>query len=215
MLESSYHLHGSCINIVNFWLTVVMQVTPGSVRLVSPESGQCVATWAPPGAKLISVCGCNSGQVLVAGGSDTTLEHEVACIDLSPLDEFEAEDSGSKTSVASLGLWTDTSVRLIKLPSPEEITKEYLGGEIIPRSNLMTKFKGTNYLPCAYGDGSLFYFVVNGSGHLADKKKVVLETQPTVLRKFRSDRPTVICSSNQKLVFSNVNLKEVTIATYS
>lgn len=44
-------------------------------------------------------------------------------------------------------------------------------------------------------------------------------TQPTVLRTFRSlstsnvfacsDRPTVIYSSNHKLVFSNVNLKEV------
>ena len=51
--------------------------------------------------------------------------------------------------------------------------------------------------------------------------QVTLGTQPTVLRKFRtgavsnvfacSDRPTVIYSSNQKLVFSNVNLKEVRI----
>ena len=240
LLESSYHLHGSCINIVNFWLTVVMQVTPGSVRLVSPESGLCVDKWFPPGAKLISVCGCNSGQVLVASGSvlfyleiaggklvlagDTTLEHEVACIDLSPLDESGAGDSGGKSSVASLGLWTDISVRLIKLPSLEEITKEYLGGEIIPRSILMTKFEDTNYLMCTLGDGSLFYFVVNESGNLADKKKVILATQPIVLRKFRtgavsnvfacSDRPTVIYSSNQKLVFSNINLKEVTVTNY-
>ena len=52
--------------------------------------------------------------------------------------------------------------------------------------------------------------------------QVTLGTQPTVLRKFRtgsvsnvfacSDRPTVIYSSNQKLVFSNVNLKEVSIS---
>ena len=62
--------------------------------------------------------------------------------------------------------------RLIKLPSLEEITKEYLGGEIIPRSILMAKFEGTNYLLCALGDGSLFYFVVNSAGNLADKKKV-------------------------------------------
>ena len=44
-------------------------------------------------------------------------------------------------------------------------------------------------------------------------------TQPTILQMFRSmstsnvfacsDRPTVIYSSNHKLVFSNVNLKEV------
>ena len=54
---------------------------------------------------------------------------------------------------------------------------------------------------------------------LSDKKKVILGTQPTILQMFRSmstsnvfacsDRPTVIYSSNHKLVFSNVNLKEV------
>ena len=57
------------------------------------------------------------------------------------------------------------------------------------------------------------------AGLLSDRKKVTLGTQPTVLRTFRSlsttnvfacsDRPTVIYSSNHKLVFSNVNLKEV------
>lgn len=57
------------------------------------------------------------------------------------------------------------------------------------------------------------------SGALSERKKVTLGTQPTVLRTFRSlstsnvfacsDRPTVIYSSNHKLVFSNVNLKEV------
>lgn len=57
------------------------------------------------------------------------------------------------------------------------------------------------------------------AGDLTDRKKVTLGTQPTVLRTFKSqttsnvfacsDRPTVIYSSNHKLVFSNVNLKEV------
>ena len=56
-------------------------------------------------------------------------------------------------------------------------------------------------------------------GYLSERKKVTLGTQPTVLKTFRSlsttnvfacsDRPTVIYSSNHKLVFSNVNLKEV------
>lgn len=84
----------------------------------------------------------------------------------------------------------------------------------------MTCFEGINYLLCALGDGSMFYFVLNKeTGFLHDKKKVTLGTQPTVLKSFRSlsttnvfacsDRPTVIYSSNHKLVFSNVNLKEV------
>ena len=54
-------------------------------------------------------------------------------------------------------------------------------------------------------------------GSLTERKKVTLGTQPTMLRTFKSlsttnvfacsDRPTVIYSSNHKLVFSNVNLK--------
>ena len=60
-------------------------------------------------------------------------------------------------------------------------------------------------------------FVV--AGNLSEKKKVPLGTQPTSLSSFSSgdtqtvfacsDRPTVVYSSNKKLVFSNVNLKEV------
>lgn len=55
------------------------------------------------------------------------------------------------------------------------------------------------------------------TGFLSERKKVTLGTQPTMLRTFKSlsttnvfacsDRPTVIYSSNHKLVFSNVNLK--------
>lgn len=65
----------------------------------------------------------------------------------------------------------------------------------------------------------LVYHGFLSPGALSERKKVTLGTQPTVLRTFRSlstsnvfacsDRPTVIYSSNHKLVFSNVNLKEV------
>ncbi len=65
----------------------------------------------------------------------------------------------------------------------------------------------------------LYNHMIFFPGDLSDRKKVTLGTQPTVLRTFRSlhttnvfacsDRPTVIYSSNHKLVFSNVNLKEV------
>jgi DNA damage-binding protein 1 len=57
-------------------------------------------------------------------------------------------------------------------------------------------------------------------GSLNGQKKVTIGTQPTMLRKFKSrdvanvfacsDRPAVIYSSNQKLSFSNVNLRLVT-----
>lgn len=50
------------------------------------------------------------------------MEHEVACLDVSPLWE---EDMAS---VVAVGLWTDISARVLALPSLEENAKEFLGG---------------------------------------------------------------------------------------
>jgi len=54
---------------------------------------------------------------------------------------------------------------------------------------------------------------------LLDPKRILLATHPMTLRRFESnqavhvfaasDRPTVVSSSNRKLFFSNVNVKEV------
>ncbi|KAJ8248901.1 hypothetical protein GJAV_G00228990 [Gymnothorax javanicus] len=180
----------------------LIQITSGSVRLVMQDTKALVSEWKEPQGRNISVAACNSTQVVLAVGrvlyyleihrgelkqiSFTEMEHEVACLDITPL--------GGRG--------------------------EMLGGEIIPRSILMTTFEGSHYLLCALGDGALFYFGLDlQTGVLSERKKVTLGTQPTVLRTFRSlstsnvfacsDRPTVIYSSNHKLVFSNVNLKEV------
>jgi len=48
---------------------------------------------------------------------------QVACIDVTPLTE-----GASRSDIVAVGLWTDISVRLLKLPSLEEIAKEPLGG---------------------------------------------------------------------------------------
>jgi hypothetical protein len=68
------------------------------------------------------------------------------------------------------------------------------------------------------------------AGQLSSSKKVVLGTKPIVLKLFRSagvtnvfacsNHPTIIYTSNHKLLFSNVNLKVkyllwyVTMVTY-
>ncbi|KAL4642168.1 DNA damage-binding protein 1 [Arapaima gigas] len=208
----------------------LIQITSGSVRLVMQNTKALVSEWKEPQGRNISVAACNSTQVVLAVGrvlyyleiqagelkqiSSTEMEHEVACLDITPLGE-----SGD-SPLCAVGLWTDISARILKLPTFTALHKEMLGGEIIPRSILMTTFEGCHYLLCALGDGALFYFSLDlQTGILSERKKVTLGTQPTVLRTFRSlstsnvfacsDRPTVIYSSNHKLVFSNVNLKEV------
>ncbi|RXG55188.1 DNA damage-binding protein 1 [Armadillidium vulgare] len=208
----------------------LLQVVASGCRLVCEESGLLLYEWKPPQDRNISVVAANFSQIIAAAGQhifyltiqkgsftlegSAVVEHEVACLDISPLGEE------ATANIVALGLWTDISARIYTLPKLEEATKEFLGGDIIPRSILMSTFEGHHYLLCAMGDGQLYYFTYNShTGYLTDKKKVVLGTQPTTLRKFKSpsssnvfacsDRPTVIYSSNHKLVFSKVNLKEV------
>lgn len=209
----------------------IIQVTASSVRLVGQKSKKLLNEWHPPTGQNICVVASNSSQLVCAIRNElyyleihpgevkqishTKMEYEVACLDINPL----SEDS-DRTHLCAVGFWTDISVCILDLPSLEVKHKEMLGGDIIPRSILATTFESIHYLLCALGDGSLFYFLLNSTtGWLTDKKKVTLGTQPTVLKTFRSlattnvfacsDRPTVIYSSNHKLVFSNVNLKEV------
>ncbi|XP_048518114.1 DNA damage-binding protein 1-like [Dendroctonus ponderosae] len=210
-----------------FWS---FQVTPISARLVTIRGKTLVSEWRPPTEKNIIIVACNESQLVVSTGNqvyyleihsnelilkgETTLDVEVSCLDISPLADSSVAD------IVAVGLWTDNSARILHLPTLQEAYKELLGGDIMPRSILMATFEGHDYLLCALGDGSMYYFLLHReSGVLRDKKKVTLGTQPTVLRTFRSlnstnvfacsDRPTVIYSSNHKLVFSNVNLKEV------
>ncbi|KFM57826.1 DNA damage-binding protein 1, partial [Stegodyphus mimosarum] len=208
----------------------IVQVTATSIRLINRSSKKLLSQWMPPPGQNICVVSANMSQVVCAIRNElyyfeiyeeeikqvghAIMDYEVACLDVNPL------DCSDKTQICAVGLWTDISIRILNLPSLREMQKEMLGGDIIPRSILATTFENTHYLLCALGDGSLFYFSINPiTGSLADKKKVTLGTQPTVLKTFRSlattnvfacsDRPTVIYSSNHKLVFSNVNLKEV------
>ncbi|CAH2046047.1 unnamed protein product, partial [Iphiclides podalirius] len=212
----------------------LIQVTDEGVRLVGRGGGGAgggwalAAQWRVGGARGLSVVACSGARVVAAAGprlyllavadarldllAEVCMEEEVACLDLGP---------GGDEALLGVGLWTDISVRVLRLPDLRELHAEKLSGEIIPRSLLISELEGVCYLLCALGDGSMFYFTLDrGSGALANRKRVTLGTQPTVLRSFRSlsttnifacsDRPTVIFSSNHKLVFSNVNLKEVT-----
>lgn len=77
-------------------------------------------------------------------------------------------------------------VSLLCLPSLGVMDKSPLLGDIIPRSLLITQFETVPYLFVSIGDGTLFYYQINGApaATLGDKKKVQLGTQPTNLVKF-------------------------------
>lgn len=55
--------------------------------------------------------------------STTEMEHEVACLDITPLGE-----GGGESPLCAVGLWTDISARVLKLPCFTALHKEMLGG---------------------------------------------------------------------------------------
>lgn len=68
------------------------------------------------------------------------LEYEISCLDINPVG-----DNPERSNLVAVGMWTDISVRVFALPSLTLITKEMLGGEIIPRSVLFCSFDGVRF----------------------------------------------------------------------
>ena len=54
----------------------------------------------------------------------------MACLDLTPLSAAAGSNTVAKAEICAVGLWTDISARLLKLPTLEEFHKEPLGGGI-------------------------------------------------------------------------------------
>ena len=217
-----------CLNAVH---DQFLQVTATELRLVSASTRQLVTAWKPQPGQAIIAAAANAGQVLLglSGGVLVYLEldagqlrevtrqqmsHEISCVDCTPLG-----DDAATAALAAVGLWNNT-VSLLTLPTLQAVTEETLAAEAIPRSVLLAMFDGRTYLLAGLGDGQLFTFVLDvGAGVLSDRKTLSLGTQPISLRPFRSrgathvfassDRPTVVYSSNKKLMYSNVNLREV------
>ena len=166
----------------------------------------------------------------LAEQASTLMANDVACIALWSHFTNEDEASVMETddtvlSLAAVGLWTDLSLRLLTTPTLAELCDEPLGVDVIPRSLLFATFEGKNYLLCALGDGRLMSFGISPTAEeakpvLGERKVVPLGTQPVSLTRFWSkgtqyifacsDRPAVVHSANQKLLYSNVNVKEVT-----
>ncbi|KAI9249998.1 mono-functional DNA-alkylating methyl methanesulfonate N-term-domain-containing protein [Sporodiniella umbellata] len=213
----------------------ILQVTDRSVRLMEArETGVLLDSWMPESP--IVVANINPTQCVISLGhgkivalqlvdqklvvvGEIQLDYEVSCIDIHPI------GPASKSAFVAVGTWnTDANVCLLSLPQLELIAKEGLGKAVIPRSILISQFEATNYLLVASGDGQFYNFKLDCiTGQLSGKKRTFLGKLSTHLTTFylngvnhvfaASDKPSVIHSRNQKLIYSSVNLKEVRWAT--
>ncbi|CAF0840644.1 unnamed protein product [Didymodactylos carnosus] len=155
-----------------------------------------------------------------------TLPYNVSCMDITPINYNE-----ERSNLCVIGLWTHISVWTLRLPTLQVQHKEPLTNDTLPRTVVMVSFDSIPYVVVSLADGPIIYYLLDvEQGLLYERKKVSLGTKPTTLTLCRnetspndsshstqrtvlfacSDRPSVIYSSNQKLVFSCVNLREVT-----
>jgi len=208
-----------------------VQISEKSVYLVSSVTQERLDTWTPSSGQSATVCSAYGSQIVLATGGkqlyyleiqndkivqkgNKQMDHEISCLNIRPV-------GGSDTATfCAVGLWTDITIRILGLPDLTEFNKEALGGEIVPRSVLFATFSGTHYLLVGLGDGHLLNFQFDlKQGHISDRKKISLGTQAIMLKPFVSkgehnvfacsDRPTVLYSRNNKLLYSTVNLPEV------
>ncbi|KAK3842433.1 MAG: UV-damaged DNA binding protein 1 [Linnemannia gamsii] len=203
------------------------------ISIASMNGTQCLVA---VGGKTLVYLDIGSETIKKVG--QTTFENEIACIDVNSIDGANRHAS----QVCAVGLWVDIKVLLVRLPTMEILASHDLPGDILPRSLLLSRFEGVPYLLVGLGDGHLLTFALDVTlSSLPIPKKISLGTQPIMLRQISaaqgedgsnasgglttgksdhvfacSDRPTVIYSSNRKILYSNVNLKQVaTVASFN
>ena len=209
----------------------IIQICSSCIKLFDSLTLKTISEWKPAPGEKIDHVGCNKTQCVVSDGNKVTylsiengnikqisrveLAYDVACIDITPLGH-----NNKISKYCAVGCWVDGSIRLCSIPDFQPLQCHELGGEIVVKSILMCPFEDSSYLMATLGDGSLFYCDIDpDTGKLSKKKKIALGIHSTTLQLFHafdayhvfasSDRPTVIYSNSNKLVFSTVNMQDI------
>ncbi|CAM0140049.1 unnamed protein product [Umbelopsis sp. WA50703] len=233
---SGYDLTRPTLATINTVEDKVVQITDNCVRLMEPfENGDLLDEYSTESGTHITIAATNSNRCAISTGEGTLivleystgklvkqglmkLDNEIACIHIN---QFPLE---YKDDVIVVGFWTSMRAQLLSARDFNVIATIELGGDIIPRSIVLTEFEKELFLLIALGDGQLFNFQVDPlTFQLSNQKKVSIGTQPLNLNTFSangnthvfaaSDRPTVIHSSNHKIRYSDVNLKDMSNIT--
>ncbi len=235
--------------------STLVQVTPSSVRLVHSTSFKLLDKYRP-GMSITAATGnllqigivVTGGELIcleVDGGkltvvSSAVLDQDVACLSFRPsshsaakgtameVDADPADLSALRSNLVAIGMWTDSTARLLALPTLQEVTRVHLGTETQTRDVLLVELEEKLFLLLGLGDGHLITYEVDfsaagGLPTLAGKRKGVLGTHAITFKTFFNtgelcvfascDRPTVIYCRNGKLHFSAINLNKVEVST--
>ncbi|CAF4245853.1 unnamed protein product, partial [Rotaria sp. Silwood2] len=215
-----------------------IQITTYSIRLIGNNGQDLLTEWKNENNE-ITVASSNQTQCVCAIGNELfyfeigpatlkeinkcQLPYNIACLDITPLNSRD-----ERTNLCVIGLWTQISVWICRLPTLDILHQESLTSDTLPRSVAMITFDGQPYVFVSLADGPIVYYLLDiEHGLLYERKKVPLGTKPTTLTICHhtdlsstsnnsrtvlfacSDHPSVISSTNNKLIFSSVNLREI------
>ena len=144
------------------------------------------------------------------------------------VDEQDQEDPAATaadhlqqaSNLLAVGMWTDNTIRLLTLPTLQEVTRTVLTTDTQARDLLLTSFEKKIHLFIGLGDGNLISYNIelsHGLPVITNRRKGVLGTHPIKFSPFKTidnelcvfaacDRPTVIYMRNGKLLFSIMNI---------
>ncbi|CAH1759117.1 8184_t:CDS:10 [Entrophospora sp. SA101] len=229
---SGFNLSKTTKSVKNVIGNRIVQITETNIALFVIETGELLSEWLTENGKTITVADVNTTQIVIglSGGTiiyfeikndklmlikKLELDSDISCLSINPLED------PTSSSIVAVGLWKVIGIKILKLPTLDIISDEKFDGTSITRSVLLTNFENNHYVLAASGDGQLYHFLLNPTtGELSEKKHLSLGTQPIILIPFisngknhvfaASDRPTIIYSDNNKLLYSSVNTKDVT-----
>jgi DNA damage-binding protein 1 len=235
-----------CSNIIG---NLFLQVTPQCAVLVDAATYERVDVYVS--ANSITVASANKEQVILSmsGGQvvylsvdpssrkfqfhgSVVLDQEVACVSVRPIKqnetraEFEANTKDrlapvGSTSIVALGMWTDGSVRLLALPSLQEISRQNIGLDTQARDILLITLEDQSHVLVGLGDGTLVSYgldFASGLPVMTARKKYSLGTSAVLFSPFLNaitgalcvfiscDKPTILYTHRSKVLFSSVNI---------
>ena len=202
--------------------------------------------------------GHNTGRPSLAQVSQIQLEHDIACMSMRQIklgnEGVESEGGWSdqtaamvvdgtlpdddaydlhpqtKSNLLAVCMWTDNTIRLLALPTLQEIANNVISSDAGAESHtqaravLLVSLRGVSpLLLVGLGDGTLLLYPLDfstGVPLLPTKRKVIIGTRPLSFACFSHDnnvcvfiscdRPTVLYTKSGKVLFSMANLQEVT-----
>jgi DNA damage-binding protein 1 len=231
---------------------MIAQVTAAGVRLVDCQSHHLLYEYQATRHVTVARGNLSQLVLSLSGGvllyfavnpatrqlelvAEKQLDQDVACISLQSsqpsqlagscmdVDSDVAAAPTEKETLVAVGMWTDNTIRLLALPSFEEIHRSFLATETQARDILLASYAADSccYLFVGMGDGHLITYsldMVTGSlPSLINKRNGVIGTQPIAFTPFYShdelcifascDRPTIIYMRNGKMLFSLVDIQ--------